>query len=76
MQEQVAHHPKNGAKPGAQALAHRSCQTIKPVALSPHSLHPYLHALPGTSLPCFTKCRVNDRWDQEGPFLGVITLQR
>ena len=70
MQERAPHHPKNGPKPGAQALARRSCQTTKPVALSPHSLHPYLHALPGTSLPQFTKSRVSDRRVQEGPFLG------
>ena len=77
MPELVTHHVNNGSKPGAQALARSSCQNIKPAAFCPPPLHPYPHALPGTSVPHFTKSWVSGSRDQEGLLWGgVIILQR
>lgn len=76
MPELVIHHPKNGSKPEAQALASSSSPNIKPAAFSPPSLRPYPHALPGTSLAHFAESRLSGSRDQKGPLWGVITLQR
>lgn len=62
----ACHSPPEEWLQARSAPARRSSQNIKPAAFSPPSLHPYPHALPGTSLPHFAKSRVSGRRDRRG----------